>query len=60
MFGSLFVDKLNEAMKEKGESIVESYIGKPIGTQYKNITFETSVAASGLPVGTITVTPVTL
>ena len=60
MFGSLFVDKLNEAMKEKGESIVKSYIGKPVSTQYKNITFETSVAASGLPVGTITVTPVTL
>lgn len=57
MFGVLFVDKLNEAMKEKGDSIVKTYMAKPIETQYKKVTIETSVAASGIPVGTITSTP---
>ncbi len=58
MFGPLFVDKLNEAMKEKGASIVKTYMAKPIETQYKKVKIETSVAASGTPVGTITSTPV--
>lgn len=55
MFGTLFIEKLNEAMKEKGDAIVQKYMNKPISTNLKKVTITTAVADSGA--GTVTSTP---
>lgn len=54
MFGTLFIEKLNEAMKEKGDTIVKKYMNNEIATQFKKVTIVSSVASG---VGTVTSTP---
>lgn len=54
MFGPLFIEKLNEAMKEKGDAIVKKYMNNKIATRFKKVTIESSVASG---VGTVTSTP---
>lgn len=54
MFGPLFIEKLNEAMKERGDDIVKKYMNNQITTQFKKVTIGSSVVSG---VGTVTSTP---